>query len=720
MFKILKSKTIKRFFLVILSILILMNGVIAISTSELKQEKINFTFSNLNIIEKNNVTTFEIKGTNSMFLNNNHYVVPTTTKTFTFPVGTQIENIQCTTHKIHTQKIKNDVKISPNYITSDYNISNNGIKTSKKPISINEWYDYKIGTGLYKDKKCVIVTVQIFPIQYYPSKYTMRWAEEINIIINYHMSPNNYNIDEEYNFVILTPTDFTNELEDLVTHKTNRGIATKLVTLDEIYEGAYFEAEGRDQQEQIKYFIKNAYDTWGISNVLLVGGKDYFPVRISNIEVIDEGQSYECQFVSDLYYADLYDKNLNFSSWDTNENNIFGEYNWVGQFDEVDLYPDVHIGRLACINDEEVTTTINKIITYENNDAYTKDWFAKFTVVGGDTAPGDDEEIDEGEFATETAINIMNGFIPIRIWASNADLYSKKSMNNAFNDGSGFLYLSGHGHRTIWATHPHENHNLWLPPGNYRSSDVLSLTNDEKLPVVILDACYVGQFNKATDCFSWSFLSNSQGGGIGVFSSTHTSFFYPTSYVTQDIIGKISQDTIKAYKLDGSITLGEMWTNALIRYISSNMDSADYFTVEEWLLMGDPTLSIAKESTPPNKPIISGPSSGKAGDELIITASATDIDGDRLHYLFDWGNDEFSEWIGPYDSGQTVEQGHIWDEEGTFEIRVIAKDNHGVQSEWSDPLVVSMPKNKVINTPFLRFLENHPNIFPVLRYLMKL
>ena len=134
------------------------------------------------------------------------------------------------------------------------------------------------------------------------------------------------------------------------------------------------------------------------------------------------------------------------------------------------------------------------------------------------------------------------------------------------------------------------------------------------------------------------------------------------------------------------------------------MDSADYFTVEEWLLMGDPTLRIAKDSTPPNKPIISGPSSGKVGDELIITASATDIDGDRLYYLFDWGNDEFSEWIGLYDSGQTVEQGHSWNEEGTFVIRVIAKDNHGVQSEWSEPLTISMPKNRARN-PFLLFFE---------------
>ena len=53
-------------------------------------------------------------------------------------------------------------------------------------------------------------------------------------------------------------------------------------------------------------------------------------------------------------------------------------------------------------------------------------------------------------------------------------------------------------------------------------------------------------------------------------------------------------------------------------------------------------------------------------------------------------------------------------------IQVKAKDVYGAESEWSDPLPVSMPKNKAINTPFLNFLENHPNLFPLLRQLLDL
>jgi hypothetical protein len=49
-------------------------------------------------------------------------------------------------------------------------------------------------------------------------------------------------------------------------------------------------------------------------------------------------------------------------------------------------------------------------------------------------------------------------------------------------------------------------------------------------------------------------------------------------------------------------------------------------------------------------------------------------------------------------------------------VKVKAKDEYDAESGWSDPLSISMPKNKpYINTPFLQFLENHLHMFPLLR-----
>jgi len=88
-----------------------------------------------------------------------------------------------------------------------------------------------------------------------------------------------------------------------------------------------------------------------------------------------------------------------------------------------------------------------------------------------------------------------------------------------------------------------------------------------------------------------------------------------------------------------------------------------------------------------------------------------------VYYKWDWG-DETSDWIGAFSSGDTDNEFHLWDEEGSYEIKVKAKDVTGTESPWSDPLVVSMPKNKAIN-PFILFLERLMERFPILEQILQ-
>ncbi|EMR74673.1 hypothetical protein MBGDF03_00256 [Thermoplasmatales archaeon SCGC AB-540-F20] len=64
---------------------------------------------------------------------------------------------------------------------------------------------------------------------------------------------------------------------------------------------------------------------------------------------------------------------------------------------------------------------------------------------------------------------------------------------------------------------------------------------------------------------------------------------------------------------------------------------------------------------------------------------------------------------------------HTWDFRGIYAIEAKAKDAQGLESDWGT-LEINMPKNKAfnINSFFLRFLELHPNIFPIIRYLLGL
>ena len=94
---------------------------------------------------------------------------------------------------------------------------------------------------------------------------------------------------------------------------------------------------------------------------------------------------------------------------------------------------------------------------------------------------------------------------------------------------------------------------------------------------------------------------------------------------------------------------------------------------------------------PPEKPgAPDGPGSGGVGAEYQYSTNTTDPEGDQIYYLFDWGDGTDSTWIGPYASGATVQATHSWSSQGSYEIKVIAKDGEAALSEWSDSLLVNI------------------------------
>jgi len=97
---------------------------------------------------------------------------------------------------------------------------------------------------------------------------------------------------------------------------------------------------------------------------------------------------------------------------------------------------------------------------------------------------------------------------------------------------------------------------------------------------------------------------------------------------------------------------------------------------------------------PPNTP--DQPSGLSEGDICIsydYTTSATDPDGNQLYYKFDWDDGTYSNWIGPYDSGETASESRIWSEPDTYNIKVKAKDTFGEESSWSDTFTVTISNN---------------------------
>ncbi len=446
-------------------------------------------------------------------------------------------------------------------------------------------------------------------------------------------------VTESYDLVIITPEIFREALQPLIDHKNDHNVRTFLKTTDEIYD----EYTGRDEAERVKYFIKQAIESWEIDYVMLVGGKEEMPVRYSTIYFddykrdnfyhifpgifpINQGTK---QFITDLYYADIYDENGSFCSWDSNNNGIFVEMNATTIIDDVNLYPDVCIGRVLCRTQSEIETMIQKIINYENHACNTE-WFTNLIIVGGDEHANIFIEnllpigfgtfgrtAWEGEYIGNTVAQCLPSFTAKKYYASgmlkpNAEPLTKENVNHAINSGAGFLLLTGHGSPSMIATHPPYNKQVWLPaPSGYTSSELQNLSNNEKLPVAVLCACSTGDFDTSPNPFAWELVKNTHGGAIASFAATTEANVMPSTLCTQtllghlvtgvfqtyaektDILGKIWQKTIENYLNDEeALLIGNPHLTYGLITIDSGIVWANHLNVEQWELFGDPSLKI--------------------------------------------------------------------------------------------------------------------------------
>ncbi len=94
---------------------------------------------------------------------------------------------------------------------------------------------------------------------------------------------------------------------------------------------------------------------------------------------------------------------------------------------------------------------------------------------------------------------------------------------------------------------------------------------------------------------------------------------------------------------------------------------------------------VSGSNTPPETPAApQGPTEGNIGVDYTFTTQTIDHDSPQIYYLWDWGN-EIGEWMGPYNSGETIQATHTWLLPGSYDIKVKAKDTEDGVSEWSAP-----------------------------------
>ena len=134
----------------------------------------------------------------------------------------------------------------------------------------------------------------------------------------------------------------------------------------------------------------------------------------------------------------------------------------------------------------------------------------------------------------------------------------------------------------------------------------------------------------------------------------------------------------------------------------------------------EPITVTVSDNTPPDIPLIIGPTKVIPFISYTYNINTSDYDGDDVRFYVDWGDGE-SKWFGPYASEEPFSIEHKW-MGGTHTMKVKAKDSYGDESEWATlKVTASRSRNRVLNNPlFIGILEKFPNAFPILRHLLGL
>jgi hypothetical protein len=238
------------------------------------------------------------------------------------------------------------------------------------------------------------------------------------------------------------------------------------------------------------------------------------------------------------------------------------------------------------------------------------------------------------------------------IWTSNGEFTGPESVMNAFSEGCGFVFFSGHGSPGTW-----EDQTPGIP-GNRQHASITGLevsnlypvspyirdfpiwpmnklSNTNKLPITVVGGCHNSLFNVSLitsimeifllrnfgkskslwtygqpvpQCWSWYLTQLPKTGSIATIGNTGLGWGWEGEYCTIGAgDGWISSEFFKQYGENKYQYLGQLYQQTQTSYITTfkdfmlpecwwfpdlGWDNIDQQAVEQWVLLGDPSLRI--------------------------------------------------------------------------------------------------------------------------------
>lgn len=433
-----------------------------------------------------------------------------------------------------------------------------------------------------------LVEIGLQPIQYDSANGVMRVYYNFSYQINYLDASGNpiqisvTGADTEtqplrLSYLILSKPEFSNICQRFASKKKLLGYTTKVV-LAEKWEPATV-------RQTIMDYRNNSIEK--LQFVLLVGGKDIIP---SNTIL---SSYFGGTTLSDYYYSCL----------DSDD----------------DFEQDVYIGRIPAKSVAEAEVAINKIMNYEWSPIEDEDFYNNSLHCAhyqADTSPN--AESRHYVWTSEKIYDALNyeGYDIARVYTkviNSSPTYSNNLSNNKellpaelrdpnFNwNGTNQDVINNINRGVFYVLHrDHGAPEGWTHP-SFTTSDITSLNNGAKLPVVFSLNCSSGNFN--VDCFASKLITKENGGCVGIFAASNSIYTLANDYLALGMFNAIwrdsglapySQNIHEFIRPTPVYTLGEILDKGM-EYLCRQLGSNDInfkTTRQRFHIFGDPGTMI--------------------------------------------------------------------------------------------------------------------------------
>lgn len=408
----------------------------------------------------------------------------------------------------------------------------------------------------------------------------------------------------------------SNSAQQLVNYRSTHGLSSRLVDLQDIYDEFNY---GIPDPRAIRAFLGFAYYNWAISPRYVAfvgeGSLDY-----RNFIGLDD-----C-LIPPLIAADSFGQQAS--------DEPMGDFN-------VDGATEIAVGRLPVNTTQEFGIVFNKIQDYESGG----NWKTQMVCLADVPDAAGNFELDNDYVSQMTPIHSVQK-IYIAQYPTQRDAHT--NLVKALNGGRGLMTYFGHGNEL----------QLTLSTNILVKSDVLSMTNDSRPPLVLTMTCLAGDFGVPNeDSLGETFLIATNG-GVAVWAAGKQQF---------DADGRgLATALVSNLFMYGNSRVGD----GIIAATAANTDRL--YACQAYNLLGDPALSAGNINASRPAPLY--PTNGLAFyEDWIAIAMAPvvldqgvgigendDADGDGIK-----NKDEFTAGTDPLDVNSKLVITHVSKPGGT-------------------------------------------------------